>query len=330
MQQQLLVDGQLVLTVARTPFHIRPALLLSACRAAWASNYAWVMPQGGPPQPTLEWLQVEYLLVHLRHLHARRAAAVAEHTPLDLLAAACLIPWPDTPPPAGKGWNPWVMPLRRVRDLAQHWNIRLLGREWHQGTRDLDELLARASPHLAEAVTQQMAASRVFSPMVRVGDPTERAHQLQAVSKIRHNLPSLAAIEPHLPPCMARTLKNGRERRHLKVGDRFYTAVYFHTIGQGRQPNDATGEVIRFMGDDNSRDYRATLEGVFHKPGKYPWTCNGLRKRVPFAEGNVMACPFRTSKQCLEEANLPADAPLVFPAHWTRLSMCRGDASLDW
>ncbi len=352
MHSQLLRDAALVLAAARPPFSIQPARLLDELAAAWSNNYAWHACPAAHIEPvTIETLQAEYVLVHLRQLqHARskRAVVVVDAaSPLDALAAHALIPWPA--PRGGDSAAPhWIAPMRRVRALAMQYHIGELGEGWHRSSSSspMDDLMADATPAVGAALNKHMAEAFARHGPAAFADATERTAQLKSASRIRRHLrdcgQTLAAIEPHLPPCMAAALHASRANRHVKCHDRFYSAVYFHTIGQGREENpDTIGEVVRFMtggGGHDDASYRTTLESLFRKPGKHPWTCSGLRKKrgapLSLGDGNAIGCPFKNSGECLKSAGLPLpgpnDPPLVFPAHWTRLSMCRAASSLDW
>lgn len=140
----------------------------------------------------------------------------------------------------------------------------------------------------------------------------------------RARLPSLEALRPLLPPCLATVVEHGRHRGALKNSDRFYTANYLAALGQ-RDVKETRAFLV-----GNAATVVADIEDVIgpprrgRKPPKpYLKSCERIRRETRDARlrpppGNVMACPFETCAGCGMKARLPVrlgtdfDTPLGF------------------
>jgi hypothetical protein len=145
---------------------------------------------------------------------------------------------------------------------------------------------------------------------------------------------------------MAAVLAEGRRTGHLKFDDRRISADFMMAIGQGRQVDDAIGEVARFMqptaerGSQPDVDYRSILQGIFYKQGLHRTGCAKIRELNGLqSKGSVVHCPHAKNVDCLRAGGLlpqqqlqpSAKAPTLLwtPGQFTRLKLCQ-TLGLDW
>ncbi len=355
--ERLLADARLLLVVARYPYNLPPTTFLSDVTTRWDTNPAWKQLRLGLQREHITmgladdvWLQTEYLLAHLQQNVAvdvrlrdlasaprrhRQPPPMVEIPALEWAAASCAVPWGGDIGVNRSNRDAvdlWVLPYRHLRALDEM-------RPPQTSTPapihypSIDTALEQADPGLRAVVQAKTNEARAKGQLR--GEKLDTADRVIARCRgVRAGIGRLADIEDHLPPCVTRARDRGRETGTLKYADRFYTAVFFQSLGQSRA-NEKNGgclpveEVAQFMTRRSSsanKDYADTLNQMLPGRPHNVVGCRTLRNERGKPGTNVdesaIACPFAQNGSCLNAAGLKSvNEPLIYPAQFTMISL---------
>lgn len=145
-------------------------------------------------------------------------------------------------------------------------------------------------------------------------------------SGTRAEVADLEELATHFPPCLRRGVEHGSVTRHLKNNDRFYLASNLAALGERSVAAVIQLAVKRDADDPDAASLRAELTRRLGAAAHGtlvsvpPPTCRTMREKSA-APGNVMGCPFASTRDCANQAGI--STPFHSPATFVRASVQR-------